>query len=816
MPKKITPKILLQFLKITFCFSLFLSCSTDETLETIAENTPQKTNNTGKALYYKGVFATANSQFRGVFDLNLPEGMQDLNKLNSSATGKIKLHTGEVFEAMATEMRSKASESDFKVFFDSEDLQFTFMLDENDQPLIQDVVYKNQQGAIVAAEETEENPVTPVTGTYKCTNCENQNTDVNGIALNNNERTFNMLLTTRDGGTSLTIQTIVGMLVNTELLVNETCNTVDGITYCTIKGGEGLTREPLTWTGVHKYSEDGSNDCGSISGTFQYDSAELGAIKGEFQSDNSCPTSYFVSPAGNDENTGLSPQDAWRSINKLNNTTILPDTKIFLEGNQDHEGNLYLDSKDANDPARPVIISSYGNGKARIKAGLEYGIYAYNTSGIKINNLIVAGSGMESNQNSGIYFYNDLPGNTKLGFVEITNSEVHGFRDNGIVIGAWNANSKNSGFKDVLIENNKVYNILDNGIQSFGYFSSTKTGYAHSNIIVRNCEVFNIKGYSKNQHSGNGILLSDVQNSVIEYSTVYNSGSGNTFTQGGPVGIWYWDADQVTIQFNEVYGMGSASNKDGGGFDMDGGVTNGIMQYNYSHDNDGAGYLIGQFTGARPMQNIIVRYNISENDAATNGGSVYLFNGANVAMKDIYVYNNTFYIKEQSSNKASAAVKYITWKPVKDNINFYNNILFAENGADLINIPAGYKGYFAGNIYHTTDTFSINYDGKVYNSLEDFRTSGNEIYKNTAVGLQEDPLLSSPGNGGIIGFGKSLPNLTAYKLKSGSPAIDSGILIDLDLGEIDFYGTALTNYVEPDIGAHEEVTSKRSQPVATK
>src|SRR5690606_12832333 len=156
---------------------------------------------------------------------------------------------------------------------------------------------------------------------------------------------------------------------------------------------------------------------------------------------------------------------------------------------------------------------------------------------------------------SGIMFYNNLDGDVKLQKVKITNTEVFGFRDNGIVIGAYN---KNSGYNDVLIENNKVHSIMDAGIQSYGHFNSQKTGYAHSNIIVRKCEVYNIPGYSKNKHSGNGIVLSDVQNSVIEYSTVYDCGQGNT-NCGGPVGIWYWDADNVTIQHSEVYNISSGS-----------------------------------------------------------------------------------------------------------------------------------------------------------------------------------------------------------------------------------------------------------------
>ncbi len=506
-------------------------------------------------------------------------------------------------------------------------------------------------------------------------------------------------------------------------------------------------------------------------------------------------TTYYISSNGNDLNGGNSPEDAWRSIEKINNFEFVPGSKILFEGGHSFEGNLYFDSNDGNDPVNPIIVASYGTGKASILAGDSFGIFVYNTAGIKIDNLNIEGSGLNANQDSGIHFFNDLPDNTKLDYIRITNTEVKGFSKYGIVIGAYNGNS---GFNDILIENVKVHDILDKGIASYGTFSPTKTGYSHSNLIVRKAEVFNIPGYSKPSHSGNGIELSNVQNSTIEYSTVYNSGQGNT-NCGGPVGIWYWDSDRVTIQYNEVYNMSSGGGCDGGGFDLDGGVTNGIMQYNYSHDNDGAGYLVGQFPGARPMNNIIVRYNISENDALTNGGSVYLFNGDAVSsMNNINVYNNTFYI----SKKGAAAVKLLSWKPIGGNINFFNNILYAENSADLISVPAGYSATFKGNLYHSPLYPKFNYHGTVYLSLESFRTTGNEIHNTRVVGLQQDPMLQNPGTGRIIGFGNDIKNLEGYKIKTDSPARDMGISVQ-DHGDSDYFGNLPSKGNAQDIGAHE-------------
>ncbi|WP_168138674.1 right-handed parallel beta-helix repeat-containing protein [Salinimicrobium oceani] len=810
----------LTFSKVIFSvlflsFGLLSSCSKEELDPLNLEAKPSTGVTATQEIQYKGIYASKSSNTRGIVELSLIQEKENPANI-ISGKAKLTLSTGTVVEADMTDSKStdKASE-DFNVSFDSNDMSFNFYLDANGVPVVADVVYKQQEGAVVVAEHSSASPVTPITGIYRCTNCEDQTSTLNGIELNNEDRIFNMLLTTKDGQTGMTIQAVLGSLVNAELVVEQACSTDAGYTFCTLQTGAKATTEPVQWSGIHRYTTDSSSGdaCSTIWGDLVFNSPENGIIEAEFQSDNTCPNNtYYVSATGDDSNSGLTPEDAWKTILKVNSVTAKPGDRILFEGGRTFNGSLKFTSEDANGGNNPVTISSYGTGEATIFSGNQTGIDIYNTAGFRIENLIVTGNASPELRNSGIQFYTDLDGDVKLDFAEIKNVKVHGFSDYGIVFGSWKDGSiNNAGFKNIVVENAKVYNILNVGIGSYGNFSASKTGYAHANISVRNCEVFNITGNSTitHKHSGNGILLSDVQNSVIEYSTVYNSGQLNANPSGGPVGIWYWDADQVTIQHNEVYGMKSGTSKDGGGFDLDGGVTNGIMQYNYSHDNYGAGYLIGQFTGARPMRNITVRYNISENDAATNGGSIYLFNGASPSsMRDIWVYNNTLYIKEKPSNSGAAGIKLLQWKTMSENINFHNNIIVAEDGADLVQVPAGYKANFSGNLYHSTTGFSVKYQGMAYSSLTAFRATGNEFYNEQEVGIEADPLLSNPGNGGIIGFGNALTSLTAYKLSYNSPAIDAGIKLSQDMGEQDFYNNVILTDPAPEMGAHGNLSQE--------
>ncbi|TDU39381.1 hypothetical protein BXY82_1405 [Gelidibacter sediminis] len=326
---------------------------------------------------------------------------------------------------------------------------------------------------------------------------------------------------------------------------------------------------------------------------------------------------YYVSETGDNENDGLTIETAWRSVEPINNMEVQPNTTFMFKGTFE---SLVFGADDNG-----AVITSYKDTRAQLK-----GITILNTSNFIIKNIDI--------KQEGIKIENSLSDDTKISNFVISDVEV----SNAWIGILMYSHHDTSGIADVTIDNVKVYDCTEGGIYSQGYFNKNKVGYSHSNIHISNSEVYNISGWdNKYSHSGNGIMLSDVQYSSIVDTKAYNNGSENTKC-GGNVGIWYWDSKDVLIQGCESYNNKSLG-CDGAGFDFDGGVVNGIMQYNYSHDNYGGGFLVGQFPGSRRMENITVRYNISVNDNITNGGSIYLFDysGVNDSMQDIFIYNNT-------------------------------------------------------------------------------------------------------------------------------------------------------------------------------
>jgi hypothetical protein len=64
---------------------------------------------------------------------------------------------------------------------------------------------------------------------------------------------------------------------------------------------------------------------------------------------NVCPvlgTTYYISPAGDDNNNGTSQKEAWATVNKVNETSFLPGDIVLFECGKTFKGPLKLSSDD--------------------------------------------------------------------------------------------------------------------------------------------------------------------------------------------------------------------------------------------------------------------------------------------------------------------------------------------------------------------------------------------------------------------------------------------------------------------------------------
>jgi len=521
------------------------------------------------------------------------------------------------------------------------------------------------------------------------------------------------------------------------------------------------------------------------------------------------PVTYYVSVSGNDANDGKSEKNAWQTINKLNEMEFNPGDSILFKAGEIFSGNLLLNGKDLGTIDKPVTITSLGNNKAIIKAGDKTGIQAINSQAVTVSNLVVVGSGALINKGSGIAFINNLPGNIKLPHMRIDNVEVSGFGFWGIVV---DGNNRKSGFSDVIISNSVSHDNAEAGVYVYGEFSTTEGIYAHENILIKYVTAYNNSGKPGKdiQNTGSGIVLSDANGGKIEYCTAYNNGWLCESSQGGPVGIWAWDSKNIIIQYNESYGNKTNGIYDGGGFDLDGGMLNSVIQYNYSHDNDGAGYLLAQFSFARNHKQNIIRYNISENDCRKNKyGAIHVW--GNVV--EAAVYNNTIFQNKTYPSYAVAIRKNEDTrieKVLPEQLYFSNNIFQTTGLLPIVSIAKNDTGYhFINNNYFTSaKALQIDWAGKIFNSLPQWRNeTGQEKQQLTEMGFNTDPQFMNGGNNIKFNNPDSIKNLNAYMLKPSSPLINKGMkvpaLFDIPAPQTDFNNKKIVAGNNPEPGACE-------------
>ncbi|UCE99055.1 MAG: right-handed parallel beta-helix repeat-containing protein [Planctomycetota bacterium] len=486
---------------------------------------------------------------------------------------------------------------------------------------------------------------------------------------------------------------------------------------------------------------------------------------------NAYARDYHISPQGDDSNPGTKAQP-WQSIKKVNDTDFTAGDSILFEGGKTFAGTIRLDKNDSGTSTKKVTITSYRTGRAIINGADDSSLLAEGCDYLVIKNINFVGSGRKTGNTKKGVLISDAEG------VEIDHIEVSGFQKSGLSAGG--------------VHNIRITNVYahDNGADGIGVGAS-KNRWS-KNVYVGYCTAENNPGDPTNltNHSGSGIVVGQLSNAVIEYCEAMNNGWDMPRRGNGPVGIWTWSADKVIIQFCIAHDNKSPGH-DGGGFDIDGGVTNSILQYNLSYNNEGPGYFLCQYPTAPPFKNNIVRYNISQNDGTRNNrmSGIDIYAG-DVGMSDCQIYNNTIY------NKYGAAIAFggldVPGITIRNNIFIFAGELISGGSK---------RGRFENNIYWRVDDRDLIFDG--HTSIDEWaQVTGQEKICDTVVGKYIDPKLIKPGTATLTDPTK-LATLEAYKLKPDSPCIGAGLEIK-DNGGRDFWGNKIPDEEKPTIGACEK------------
>lgn len=480
------------------------------------------------------------------------------------------------------------------------------------------------------------------------------------------------------------------------------------------------------------------------------------------------PASYYLNKeTGNDDNPGTLKKPL-KTISSLNTHIKAKPGNIFFASRQVFEGTLVVSGIDGSDSVA-VTIRSYGNGRAEINGGNNEAIRIKNSKNIRIANLNISGNGRKD-------------GNTSNGLqlvycsdITIDSMNCEGFQKSGIDL--YNCN------------NAEITNVaaIGNGFCGINIMGSSQD--SSSGILIKDCKAENNAGDPTrlDNHSGNGILVGVSRNVTIDHCTATNNGWDMPRLGNGPVGIWTWMSDRVTIQYCISYrNRTSKGGKDGGGFDLDGGVTNSVIQYCLSYENEGAGYGLFQYPGASGWQGNIIRYCVSINDAHTTegAGSFFIWNGSGDSsqLSDCYIYNNVVY------NELAPLISF-------ENASEHRNFVFTNNifiGKEQFEGKNTTGSRFLGNVWWGPG--GITKFGK-YKSLKSWAEStGQEMENGSIAGIQADPHLKGPFTTEITSP-YQLDQLTGYTLDPDSPLFDRGMpvkpMYSIGLPEHDFFGNPI-------------------------
>jgi parallel beta-helix repeat protein len=257
---------------------------------------------------------------------------------------------------------------------------------------------------------------------------------------------------------------------------------------------------------------------------------------GGFAAGPAAAADYFVGPTGSDANSGLSPAQAFRTVQKGADAVSPGDTVHLDSGSYDETVKLYRSGSVGN----PVTFTDDGNAAvmdAHFKScpagkGAGSGAPAQAFYGNNVHDVVL--DGIEVTR----YCYFGVVFTSGAHDIVVRNMNVH---HNGITI-----RTKGGGGIDfwrtsnVLIENNVVNDNVPRSRTSGSGIDVNTTDQA----IVRNNVV--------DRNNGNGILVEDATNALVEGNKArFNVGD---FAGWGTSGIWLDGGHDVTLRDNWLEG----------------------------------------------------------------------------------------------------------------------------------------------------------------------------------------------------------------------------------------------------------------------
>ena len=331
-------------------------------------------------------------------------------------------------------------------------------------------------------------------------------------------------------------------------------------------------------------------------------------------------------------------------------------------------------------PQAPIVVSSYGSGDpARLvgDGGLATILLA-DLSFWTLRNIQVTNDGHEEAKRSGILVEATQSGEVVKG---ITIEHVHVYNVRGLT-GEDNS-AKDTGGIGIFAP------ALDRPARFDGIMvkASTIEHVDNVGLWLNSYPLLNPEDprwtAARNEHiviAGNRI--SDTgRNAIIVRQAVYPIIEGNTVTHASARhhgnAIFTRSTRDAVIRGNEVSFTGTEPSGENAAFDADIGSLRTVIEYNWSHDNQGGLFSLcnNPYDETNVTDGTIVRFNVSEND----GIRAFGFSGA---VTHSLIYNNTVFIGPGHKEAIVEMRPFSESRPrFADGAVFFNNLLIVAGKA---------------------------------------------------------------------------------------------------------------------------------------
>ncbi|GAA2095806.1 hypothetical protein GCM10009801_64950 [Streptomyces albiaxialis] len=481
-------------------------------------------------------------------------------------------------------------------------------------------------------------------------------------------------------------------------------------------------------------------------------------------------TTYYVDCAdGDDSAPGTGQGSAWRTLAKASARTYAPGDRVLFARGTRCLGTFA--PKGSGTAEAPIRAGAYGDRAARGErraarpeiagGGARAAVLLENVEGWELRGLRVTNKGpaTTTEPRAGILVRLTDHGMGRHYVVEdnevrdVNGADVKDVEGSGGILFAAAGEKRPTAFDRVTVRRNSVAHVDRTGIGTASTWGKRPEHPNGPGTTFAPITRLAVRGNDVRDVGGDGIVTHNAVGARVEHNRVHGF---NMRSAGYNAGVWSWNSDRVVTQFNEV--SGGHGTRDSQAFDIDGGNNGNVIQYNYSHDNEGGFLLVCNGDGMTSDRNT-VRYNVSLDDQNRSApyGVVSVVCGPSTRT---LVHNNTIATGVEGTPLVSGNGP--------GGVTFRNNVLAGAPGGSAVSAA---PNTFDHNLY--------------------FRVP--QVPSGDGGAATGDPLFTGGAGGTTPGSPEGIA------LLKGSPALGAGVAVPDDGGR-DYFGNPVPD--TPDLGAY--------------